>query len=117
MSTDNDTVANGSTSSANDASDALLETRAAIDVMFEALAHLQASMETASENQRAQAYRRFKDALYSRFDYLVEERRGDAEGGDEPDVDGTLDPSEGDSEEATLEKYWPTIAKNHRVAS
>jgi hypothetical protein len=85
--------------------------------MFEALAHLQASMETASEEKRAEAYRRFKDALYSRFEHLVDERRSDAEGGDEPDVDGTLDPSDGDDKEATLEKYWPTIAKNHRVAS
>ena len=51
------------------------ETRAAIDVMFEALSHIQASLEQSSEEARSQSYRSFKNALYRRFEQVVEDRQ------------------------------------------
>lgn len=51
------------------------EVRAAIDVMFEALSHIQASIDTNSEEERVQTYRKFKEALYERFEHAVGEAR------------------------------------------
>lgn len=53
------------------------ETRAAIDVMFEALAHIQASMETESEDAREQAYYGFKEALQHRLHHVIQQRTQD----------------------------------------
>jgi hypothetical protein len=113
------------------------ETRAAIDVMFEALAHIQASMEESSEEARKRAYTNFKKALYRRFEQTLEDRsrsgsletRGDGAPGasappaerganettpagsssaDEPGP--TLETTDSDSDEDTLEKFWPSIS-------
>jgi hypothetical protein len=105
--------------------DPSLETRAAIDVLFEALAHIQASQETLSEEARAEAYRNFKQALYTRFEYLKEERyAATAEGrspedAQEDDAASSLDgPAAAEGEEQnldagksdeTLQKFWPAI--------
>jgi len=112
------------------------ETRAAIDVMFEALAHIQASMETSSEEARKEAYANFKNALYSRFEQAVEDRsatevevQGDgAPGFTAPPThkahpgpsanDSSASSGEGDTggdsaddgDENTLEKFWPSIS-------
>jgi hypothetical protein len=107
------------------ADDATLEVRAAVDVMFEALSHIQASLETTSEEKRVESYRRFKEALYERFEYIVEERRQAPEAEEAPAMNGhaAAEPAdrpapngavlEGDDDgEDTLEKLWPTIAKN-----
>ena len=106
--------------------DPSLETRAAIDVLFEALAHIQASQETSSEEARAEAYRNFKQALYTRFEYLKNERYAAAAEGRSPedaqddDAASSLDRSDvrdeeedqgraaGQSDE-TLQKFWPAI--------
>jgi hypothetical protein len=42
--------------------------------MFEALSHIQASMETSSEEARREAYGNFKAALYQRLEQAVEDR-------------------------------------------
>lgn len=51
------------------------ELRAAVDVMFEALSHIQASVESSSPEEREASYRTFKEALYERFEHAVERRR------------------------------------------
>jgi hypothetical protein len=105
--------------------DPSLETWAAIDVLFEALAHVQASQETSSEEARAEAYRNFKQALYTRFEYLKEERYAAAAEGRSPedaqedDAASSLDgPAAAEGEEQdldagksdeTLQKFWPAI--------
>jgi hypothetical protein len=109
--------------------DPALEIRAAVDVMFEALSHIQASMETESEEKRARTYQEFKSALYARFDHLVSERRSEQEAETTPLENSTSAPNEGgegssssrpgsepptdgenaDEEEDTLEKFWPEI--------
>jgi hypothetical protein len=107
--------------------DPSLETRAAIDVLFEALAHIQASQETSSEEARAEAYRNFKEALYTRFEYLKKERYAAAAEGRSPEearedqasssLDGPAAP-EGEEErqpdagksDETLQKFWPAIS-------
>jgi len=114
------------------------ETRAAIDVMFEALAHIQASMETSSEEARKEAYSNFKSALYRRFEQAVEDRsatevafdvQGDGAPGftappthkDHPGPsanDSSASSRTGnaggdstdDGDEDTLEKFWPSIS-------
>lgn len=77
------------------------EIRSFIDVTFEALSHIQASLETNSEEKRAQAYRKFKESLYDRFEYLLEKRKNDIH--EKPFNDGTMDKDD------TLEKLWPKI--------
>lgn len=106
--------------------DPSLETRAAIDVLFEALAHIQASQETSSEEARAEAYRNFKQALYTRFEYLKKERYAAAAEGRSPEdaqddeAASSLDGSavqDGEEEQGraagktdeTLQKFWPAI--------
>jgi hypothetical protein len=108
------------------------ETRAAIDVMFEALSHIQASLEESSEEARRQSYRDFKNALYRRFEQVVEDRQARKKHGvgsqeqqgppaDAPlsgnataSVNGTsktpLSAVDGEGADGTLEKLWPTIA-------
>lgn len=49
------------------------ELRAAIDVMFEALSHIQASVNASEPEGREKEYRMFKEALYERFDHLLEQ--------------------------------------------
>jgi hypothetical protein len=114
-----------SESPASSTIDPSLETRAAIDVLFEALAHIQASQETSSEEARAEAYRNFKQALYTRFEYLKEERYAAAAEGRSPedaqddDAASSLDgPAAAEGEEQdldagksdeTLQKFWPAI--------
>jgi hypothetical protein len=86
------------------------ELRAAVDVMFEALSHIQASLEASSEEKRVESYRTFKEALYERFEYLVEEYE---EGDQDPMPQKRSDAGdEGASDEGddTLEKLWPEIA-------
>lgn len=114
---------------AAETADAILETRAAIDVLFEALAHIQASQESSSEAARAESYRNFKQALYTRFQYLKEERYniGSApeESPDPPDTGASMEeestgqssaaPNAGgsraaDGAEDTLQKFWPAIS-------
>lgn len=88
------------------------ELRAAVDVMFEALSHIQASLETSSEEERAQSYRKFKKALYERFEYLVDEYEEDrAEAVLQERSDAAV--KNGDDEglgDETLEKLWPDTA-------
>ena len=83
------------------------ELRAAVDVMFEALSHIQASLEASSEEKRVQSYRTFKEALYERFEYLVEEYETEDRAGA---VDRADAGAESEDEEDTLEKLWPDIA-------
>jgi len=93
-----------------------VEMRAAVDVLFEALSHIQASLETQSEEKRVQSYRKFKEALYDRFEYLVEERK------DLPGEPGAAASQNGAALEAdnktekddTLEKLWPAIANGRQ---
>lgn len=113
------------------------ETRAAIDVMFEALSHIQASLEQSSEEARSQSYRSFKNALYRRFEQVVEDRQAmkrkkpvskeqknapvDPALSQDADVknadvsangareDCLSVPDKGNSD-GTLEKLWPTIS-------
>lgn len=90
------------------------EMRAAVDVMFEALSHIQASLETSSEEKRMESYRKFKEALYDRFEHLLEEQRPSPDG-QPAQVGGTDTPTDAVLEETeegdTLEKLWPAIAK------
>ena len=108
------------------------ETRAAIDVMFEALSHIQASLEQSSEEARSQSYRSFKNALYRRFEQVVEDRQAmkqsrlvsqekeDASVDDSVSQDATtsvngkrenrLSATDGEHTDGTLEKFWPAIA-------
>jgi len=108
------------------------ETRAAIDVMFEALSHIQASLEQSSEEARSQSYRNFKNALYRRFEQVVEDRQASKKHGvgsqgqqeapagaplaenADASVNGTSAPplsaTDGEGAGGTLEKLWPTIA-------
>jgi len=114
---------------AAETADAILETRAAIDVLFEALAHIQASQESSSEAARAESYRNFKQALYTRFQYLKEERyniesaaerspdgpdAGASMGEDTAGPSSTVPTAEGsgaaDGIEDTLQKFWPAIS-------
>jgi len=93
-----------------------VEMRAAVDVMFEALSHIQASLETKSEEKRVQSYRKFKEALYDRFEYLVDARK-DRPG--EPKAvssqnDTALEEGGETDEDDTLEKLWPAIANGRR---
>jgi hypothetical protein len=84
------------------------ELRAAVDVMFEALSHIQASLEATSEEKRVESYRTFKEALYERFEYLVEEYE---EGDQDPVLQKRSDAAgEAGPDDDTLEKLWPEIA-------
>ncbi len=94
------------------------ELRAAVDVMFEALSHIQASLETSTEEKRMESYKKFKEALYDRFEHLVEEREAAAQettygaahaDSGEAQNEPTLDDS--DEEDDTLEKMWPAVAE------
>lgn len=94
-----------------------IEMRAAVDVFFEALSHIQASLEKTSEDKRMTSYRKFKEALYDRFEYLVEQRteavthdtpRGNRAASAQNGM--TVEPSE--EADDTLEKLWPAIAKD-----
>lgn len=95
------------------------EMRAAVDVMFEALAHIQASLETSSETKRRASYKKFKEALYERFEHILEEQEPDVGRQDRPTSSPNSDGSErgptlNDSSEEqndTLEKMWPAIAE------
>jgi hypothetical protein len=58
------------------------ELRAAVDVMFEALSHIQASINASEPEAREKQYQTFKEALYERFDHLLEQRYSDAASGD-----------------------------------
>lgn len=84
-----------------------IEVRASIDVMFEALAHIQASLETTSEEKRIESYRKFKEALYDRFEYLVEERTEAESVVQARQDEKTADEEEG---EDTIEKLWPNMS-------
>lgn len=104
------------------------ETRVAIDVMFEALSHIQASIDASSEEERVESYRKFKEALYERYEHLLEKRREEAStatNGGEPALEtvngnghagnGHADDREieegTDSEGGdTLGKLWPAIS-------
>ncbi|MFB6248980.1 MAG: hypothetical protein ABEL97_10470 [Salinibacter sp.] len=108
------------------------ELRAGIDVIFEALSHIQASLETSSEEEREESYRTFKEALYDRLEHLIEKRRKEdlfpeeaqvetaAENGAAeqagpsteegiPDESGTAGQDSSDAD--TLEKLWPSAAE------
>ena len=108
--------------------DPSLETRAAIDVLFEALAHIQASQETSSEEARAEAYRNFKQALYTRFEYPKEKRYAAAAEERSPEdaqneaassassLDGSavsdgkeVQRRDAGTSKETLQKFWPAI--------
>jgi hypothetical protein len=85
------------------------ELRAAVDVMFEALSHIQASLEASSEEKRVQSYRKFKEALYERFDHLVEEYEDEDRAGAVLQERASAG-AESENDEDTLEKLWPDIA-------
>jgi len=51
------------------------ELRASVDVMFEALAHIHASLEGDTPDEHEAVYRQFKRALYERYDHALEQRR------------------------------------------
>jgi tryptophanyl-tRNA synthetase len=95
-----------------------LETRVAIDVMFEALSHIQASIDATTEQERVESYRKFKEALYERYDHLLEQHRqerrkatleksgSNGHAPDQPASEGEEDEQDGD----TLGKLWPAIS-------
>jgi hypothetical protein len=93
-----------------------IEMRAAVDVMFEALSHIQASLETTSEEKRVESYRTFKEALYDRFEYLVEQRKDQPSEPESAQTGAVLeaDASAEADEDDTLEKLWPAIASDRR---
>jgi acyl-CoA reductase-like NAD-dependent aldehyde dehydrogenase len=96
------------------------ETRVAIDVMFEALSHIQASIDATTEEERVQSYRKFKEALYERYDHLLEQRRQEQEAttleekgktnGHAPDR--LASGSETAEDDDTLGRLWPAISDN-----
>lgn len=101
------------------------ETRVAIDVMFEALSHIQASIDASSEKERVESYRKFKEALYERYEHLLEQRREEkvpaGVNGTDPSFEiematenGHADDREAeqgsDGDEDTLGKLWPAIS-------
>ena len=95
-----------------------VEMRAAVDVMFEALSHIQASLETTSEEKRVESYRTFKEALYDRFEYLVDQRKEQpVDSGPAGDQAGAVleETATDEDEDDTLEKLWP--AKEGEVSS
>jgi hypothetical protein len=84
--------------------------RAAVDVMFEALSHIQASLETTSEEKRVESYRTFKEALYDRFEYLVDQRKEQpVESAPSGGQNGAVleETATDEDEDDTLEKLWP----------
>jgi hypothetical protein len=108
------------------------ELRAGIDVIFEALSHIQASLETSSEEDREKSYRTFKKALYDRLEHLIEKRRKEDIFPEESQVETATEngaakqagpstkegiPGESgtagqdNSDADTLEKLWPTPAE------
>jgi hypothetical protein len=96
------------------------ETRAAIDVMFEALSHIQASIDASTEKERVESYRKFKEALYARYEHLLEKRRGEHVevtlekqtngNGRAEDRPAKEDAEDSDAGSDTLGKLWPTIS-------
>lgn len=86
----------------------VLQNQAALEVLFEALAHIQASFESESEDRRAETYRLFKDALLKRYEYLLNERMN-------ADASDTVMPSPEPRDDVrgddTLNKLWPEISK------
>jgi len=86
------------------------ELRAAVDVMFEALSHIQASLEASSEEKRVQSYRKFKEALYERFEHLVDEYEEEDRAGAVLQEPAKAGGGSEDEDEDTLEKLWPDIA-------
>ncbi len=92
-----------------------LEVRAAVDVMFEALSHIQASLQDTSAEEHRQAYRTFKEALYDRFEHLIEKRQEERRGQyAEPTIsneaaNGSTDPDASDEEDGPSKTLWPTI--------
>lgn len=92
-----------------------VEMRAAVDVMFEALSHIQASLETKSEEKRVKSYRKFKEVLYDRFEYLIEQRKDrSSEPGSASQEGAALESGSEPSEDDTLEKLWPAIARGRK---
>lgn len=104
------------------------ETRVAIDVMFEALSHIQASIDTSCEEDRVESYRKFKEALYERYEHLLEKRREEKtdapnhpEAALERQVNGNGHANDGaadtngtsDTDDDTLGKLWPTISEKN----
>ena len=51
------------------------ELRASVDVLFEALAHIHASLEGETPDEHEAVYRQFKRALYERYDHALAQRR------------------------------------------
>lgn len=111
-------------SSDANAYDSSFETRVAIDVMFEALSHIQASIDASTEEERVESYRKFKEALYERYEHLLEKRReeradvaletvnGNGHAEDQP-VKDEAEEEEGGSD--TLGKLWPTISDKNQT--
>ncbi len=101
------------------------ETRVAIDVMFEALSHIQASIDASTEEERVESYRKFKEALYERYEHLLEERReeqtdraleaavnGNGHAEDRPAGSGSKSDNDG---EDTLGKLWPAVSDKSKT--
>jgi hypothetical protein len=55
--------------------DDIVELRASVDVMFEALAHIQASLTGSTPDEHESAYQQFKRALYDRYEHALARRR------------------------------------------
>lgn len=101
------------------------ETRVAVDVMFEALSHIQASIDASTEEERVESYRKFKDALYARYEQLLEKRRAEqfdpvlekrTNGkGRAEDRSPKEDGEEKDDGSDTLGKLWPTISNKSQT--
>lgn len=53
----------------------IAELRASVDVMFEALSHIQASLTGATSDEHESAYHNFKQALYDRYEHALAQRR------------------------------------------
>lgn len=82
--------------------------------MFEALSHIQASVEASSEEDREASYETFKEALYERFDHILENEQStfDAPSTRSRTPDGKRDAGpESPEAKDKFQKLWPAIAR------
>ena len=89
------------------------EVRAAIDVMFEALSHIQASINADDREDRERQYRLFKEALYERFEQAVEDWKEEAldrkvrSSAPNGNVEESVATGKASKDGDTLETLWP----------
>lgn len=88
--------------------DLVLQNRAALDVLFEAVSFIQSSLTEGDPAERGAAYNQFKDALYRRLDETVDDLRADHQSAP------SAGPAEPTPEPRTLSELWPHVAPRVR---